>query len=159
MAFVQSWSETGFMFSLTQETNCEESSWDMKNSCYISFLNIALSHRKRQNLKLTQSKEIKSVQENDTLASLLIRLGLNNSNIFEFPNTHIQKRGAHLAGTISLIQQITSFSCRTGKPSRSISHRQATEHSLELLLRGNVSSHGNAGTGLNTWQKTTADRL
>lgn len=74
---------------------------------------------------------------------------------FSFPYAHNQSGGACLAGTISLIQQIPLFSCWTGKPSRSISHGQAAVYSLELLLRGNVSSHGNACTGLiNTWQKT-----
>lgn len=55
-----------------------------------------------------------------------------------------QRRDTCLADMISLIQQISLFSCQTGKPSRSISHAQATVHSLELLLRGNASCHGNS---------------
>lgn len=75
-----------------------------------------------------------------------------------FPNS--QRRKACLAGMISLIQQFLLFSRLTGKPSRSVSHGQATVHSLELLLRGNASSHGNSYTGpLNTRLKTAADRL
>lgn len=84
---------------------------------------------------------------------------------FEFSkHTHNQRRGACLSGMISLSQQIPLFSCPTGKPSRSISHGQAAVCSLELLLRGNASSHGNSCAGLiNTWQKhqliCPADRL